>query len=127
MATCEWLRASRGVRLVAAGAAIVLSCASCAERQRVAGPEINAHELIGQKIRVVTTDGEVYEFLVVDVTADAVVGDSDRVEFDRIALLERRTVNLWKTVCLGGGVILAGLGVVILALLIHGSTVNVEG
>ena len=91
-----------------AAAAILLSCASCMQLERVQHPEVDAQELVGRMIMVTTIGGQVHEFRLLEVTEDALVGEFERIPFDTIALVERRDLSLWKTMLLvGGGAVVA--------------------
>ena len=107
--SCPRLGATSGILRVAALAVILLSCVSCAHLEAVPRTEANAQQLIGQEIRVTTIDRQILEFRLLDVTENALIGESEQVRFDDIALLERRGFNIMKNKCLLMGAGAAGM------------------
>ena len=109
---CIRRRTVRGILQIAALAVVLLGCASCAHLEAVPSTAPSAQQLIGQDIRVTTTDGQILEFRLLDVTEDALVGEFQQVRFDDVALLQRRDSNVLKSACLPvvGGMVGAAIG-----------------
>jgi len=63
---------------------------SCAHSGVVPATEADAQQLIGWDIRVTTIGGQILEFELLEVTEDALIGESEQVLFDDVALLEWR-------------------------------------
>ena len=82
---------------VAALAAILVSCVSCAHSGAVRPTEAAAQELIGWHIQVTTTDGRILEFQLLDVTEDALIGRSEHVRFDDVASLEWQDTTITRS------------------------------
>ncbi len=53
----------------------------------------------GDKVKIITKDDEEISFVVVEVTDDAILGESDRVQFTNVGKLQKETVsgtaNFW--------------------------------
>ena len=107
----SWLRTCATGRIlqVAALAAILLACMSCASLEGVPATEVHAQQLIGWDIHVTTLDGQIHEFRLLDVTGDALIGESEQVRFDDVALLEWRDAKISKNPCFWVGVGAASL------------------
>lgn len=114
---CVRLHAARGILQITVLGVVLLSCVSCANLEPVPRTEANAQLLIGQDIRVTRIDGQILEFRLLEVTEYALVGESQQVLFDDVALLQRRDFNLWKNGCVQMGAGAAGMFVAILVLL----------
>jgi hypothetical protein len=83
--------------------AIATACASCSAFDTVPNVDVCAEGLIGHEVRITTAQGRTLEFLVLDVTEDAVVGELHVVPFGQIRTLERRRFDPWKVVALTTG------------------------
>jgi len=78
-------------------AIVPLIFSSCASHTAIEAntSNIQTHIQPGDKVRVVTKDDEETEFVVTEVTDEAIVGESEIVEFSNIARLEKvKTSNL---------------------------------
>ena len=113
-------RTSAALRVLwcaAAVAVLLLSCTSCTTLERVPRQDLKAQQLLGSVIRVTTIDGQIFEFKLLGVTEDALVGELQQVRLDNVALVERRSFSLGKTACLGAGgvaaVVVVAVGLVI--------------
>lgn len=76
----------------------------------------------GDSVKIVTKDGRELSFEVIDITAEAIIGDKQRILFSDIDRLEKRQFSPGKTAGLTGGILVAGF----LAILI-GITLAVAG
>jgi len=98
------LRSAAGMRwqrfLGLAVMAIAMACGSCSYFDAVPNVDVCAQGLVGYEVRVTTLQGRTLEFLLIDVTGDAVVGEFHIVPFDEIRTLERKRVDPWKTIAL---------------------------
>ena len=106
---CVRLRVLHGIQLTAALVVVLLGCVSCAHLETVPSTDANAQQLIGQDIRVTTMDGQILDFRLLDVTEEALVGESRQVRFDDVALLQWRDSSVMKSACLKVGAGAAGL------------------
>jgi len=84
--------------------ALCLVLCGCSRFEVVEDPLAQAHELIGYKVRVTTTDGRVLKFMLREVTESALVGDTSLVLLDKVAQVERWHFDIAKT-----GLMLVGL------------------
>jgi len=69
---------------------------SCGPRYEVVYPNsrfINALIKSGNTVIITTKDEKVYEFKVVEITDDAIVGETDKVLFTDIHNLQKKTAN----------------------------------
>ncbi len=94
--------------------AMVIGC-TATRRVDVAAPESLADQVqADDQVRIVTVDGRVLTFEVVQVEPDAVVGPDVRVERDEIADLEVTRVSPARTAGLVGGAGLTAVGIALL-------------
>jgi hypothetical protein len=104
----SWLR--RGVALVVL-VAMVVGCTSTRTLD-VEAPTSFADQIqVNDRVRIVTVDGRILAFDVVQVETDAVVGPDQRVERDEIAELEITRFSPARTAGLVGGTGLTAVGV----------------
>ncbi len=68
---------------------------SCATYHPVYPEPVNIKTIIkpGESVKITTKDEKVYEFEVVEITDDAIVGESDKVLFTDIHKLQEMTVT----------------------------------
>ena len=80
--------------------------------------KISAGELIaiGDKIKVATTDGEVYDFKVTAVTNQQILGDEIKIPIDEVVAIETREFSAGKTAALAGGTVVLWAIIVAVAL-----------
>jgi hypothetical protein len=109
----------RGSWRTLAVAAVMMASLSCTRLETVSSPEVNAQGLVGHQIRVTTTDGRILEFELSMVTDDALVGGSERVRFDEIAVVERRDVSVWRTAAVAAGVVAVSAAVAFVVFLVQ--------
>jgi len=105
------LKAGKGARRLLAAAALLLACSSCTQLELVPVSEVDAHQLIGERVRVLTHEGEVLDFRLREVTNDALVGESQSVSFEDVAMMQQRK---FSAAVLVGSVVGGVLGVVVL-------------
>jgi hypothetical protein len=74
---------------------------------------------VGDIITVYTIDKTVYEFEVVEITEDSVVGKRQKIPFNEIEKLERKQIGIVKSVGAGVGItyLVITVGVAVLLLL----------
>lgn len=84
-----------GKLLTAIFLTLSLISASCASHTAVYPEPVNIQSVIkpGDKVRIVTKDNEETEFVVVEVTDEAIVGENVKVRFTNITKLEEETVS----------------------------------
>lgn len=75
---------------------------SCASHDTIPAAPGNIQALIepGDKVRIVTKDNQENEFVVVEVTDEAIVGENVKIPFDDITKLEEETRNAWENIFL---------------------------
>lgn len=71
---------------------------------------MQAEDLVGYSVRIVTLEGHKLEFRVVRVRDDSVAGLTEAVRFDEKRSLERREFGLWETAGFVALVVAAGHG-----------------
>jgi hypothetical protein len=96
-------RSGRGRILGACTLTIATVCVSCSAFDSVPNADVCAQGLVGHEARITTVQGQTLEFVVLDVTEDAVVGEFHIVPFDQIRTLERRRFDPWKAGALTAG------------------------
>ena len=84
-----------GKLLTAIFLTISLISASCASHTAVYPEPVNIQSVIepGDTVRIVTKDNEETEFVVIEVTEEAIVGESETVLFTDIVKLQEQTVS----------------------------------
>ena len=83
--------------------------------------KISAGEIfgVGDKVKVATSDGEVYDFKVTAVTNQHILGDEVKIPIDEIVAIETREFSAGKTAALAGGTV--ALWAIIVAVALGGS------
>lgn len=68
---------------------------------------IRAGELIdvGERVRLITSDGHEHDFLVTRVDDESIHGSSNQVQIDDVVAIKTRSVHAGKTALLAGGVV----------------------
>lgn len=95
---------------------VPLVFASCASHTAVYPEPVNIQSNIqpGDTVKIVTKDNEETEFVVVEVTDEAIVGESQTVAFTNITILEKQTASAGKNFLV---ISLATIGVAALVVL----------
>ena len=93
---------------------MLMTCVSCTTLEPLSRPDVDGWDAVGHDIRVTTKDGRVMEFRLEMVTETALIGASEEVRFDQIALVERRDLNFWGTAGLVAGVAVGAAGALLL-------------
>ena len=115
---------------------VFLSMAGCTSMNRVAH-EPNAKEPlsiadqirdsnkinVGDKVSIVTKDGQHYSFKVVTLTPDIITGDSSSIKLDDISEIKSKEFSLAKTAALTGGI--AATAIAITLLLFRASIISI--
>ena len=80
--------------------------------------KVSAGELIavGDKVRVATSTGEVYDFKVTAVTNQQILGDGIQIPIEDVVAIETREFSVGKTAALAGGTVLLWAVIVAVAL-----------
>ena len=80
--------------------------------------KISAGELIavGDKVKVATTDDEVYDFKVTAVTNQQILGDEIKIPIDKVVAIETKRFSAGKTAALAGGTVVLWAIIVAVAL-----------
>lgn len=83
--------------------------------------KISAGELVaaGDKVKIATSDGEVYDFKVTAVTDQQILGDDINIPIDTVVAIETREFSAGKTAALAGGTVV--LWAVIVAVVLGGT------
>lgn len=71
---------------------------------------------IGDEIQVTLKDKQHFEFVVVDITDQSIVGDHIDIKFDEIRSIRKKEINKMKTTAAAGGGILVTAFVVLMIL-----------
>ncbi len=104
------------LRVTVLAAVILMSCVSCTELRLVSHVGADAHQLVGHKIRVTTIDGDVLEFRLLEITEDALVGESQQVQFDNVAVVRQSVSTFWRDACLAMVAVAAGIVILLIRL-----------
>ena len=80
--------------------------------------KISAGELIavGDNVKVATTDGEVYDFKVTNVTNQQILGDDVEIPIGEVVAIETKEFSVGKTAALAGGTVVLWAIIVAVAL-----------
>ena len=114
--------AAPSVRWVGLTLVLALLSAGCTTHQRVELPPDDLHRqirsgdlmLVGEQVRIVTMNGRQLEFEVVEVTQEAVRGNSESVLIDDISTLTTERIDAGRTAlgmgagAVGAYIVLAG-------------------
>ena len=85
-------------------------------QQKISAGEIVA---VGDKVRVATSDGEVYNFKVTALTTQQIMGDEIKIPIDEVVAIGTREFSAGKTTALAGGTVV--LWAIIVAVALGGS------
>jgi len=92
---------------------VCLLISACTSMRTVDLPEntlqtrIRAGDLIvaGEQVRLVTSDGREYEFLISSVDQESIHGSNDHVQIDDVVTIKTRRIHAGKTALLAGGLV----------------------
>lgn len=92
-----------GLTILIAFLLLLASCSPFASYVNIENntPSIKALIEPGDKVRIITNENEKLSFVVVDVTEDAILGESDTVHFANISKLQKERVSGTKNFWLG--------------------------
>ena len=102
----HWPRSIAGLLIPAL---LVLQLGGCVRHQTLHPYDAGAQGLVGEEIRVTTTDGVRHEFVLQEISETHLLGETARIALDEVLTIEHSNVDIGTTALLLGGVVGATL------------------